>query len=248
MAEWINAKVKQVKNWTPNLFSIKVNAPIAPFSAGQFAKLALEIDGRRVQRAYSYVNPPNNPDLEFYLVNVPTGILSPRLRKVKVGEILSISKYASGFFSLDDIPQCETLWMMSTGTAIGPYLSILQEKNGLDKFDKIILIHAVRFTHDLNYLNLIEKLKYDYNGRLQVQIIISRESIRGSLKGRVPNLLENGILEDSVKFNLRVETSQVMICGNPDMVRQTKKLLERKYKMLKNTPTSRGHVTTENYW
>ncbi|SUI42432.1 Ferredoxin--NADP reductase [Serratia marcescens] len=99
-----------------------VNAPIDPFTAGQFAKLALEIDGERVQRAYSYVNAPDDANLEFYLVTVPEGKLSPRLNQLRPGSDVMVTKEAAGFFVLDEVPDCDTLWMLATGTAIGPYI------------------------------------------------------------------------------------------------------------------------------
>lgn len=73
MAEWVSGKITHIEHWTDSLFSIRVNAPIDPFTAGQFAKLALDINGERVQRAYSYVNAPSDENLEFYLVTVPEG-------------------------------------------------------------------------------------------------------------------------------------------------------------------------------
>jgi ferredoxin--NADP+ reductase len=95
MADWVNGKVTQVTQWTDGLFSITVHAPIAPFTAGQFAKLALEIDGERVQRAYSYVNAPSDPNLEFYLVTVPEGKLSPRLNQLQPGSEVMVTKEAA---------------------------------------------------------------------------------------------------------------------------------------------------------
>ncbi len=86
MANWVTGKVVKVQNWTDALFSLTIHAPVEPFTAGQFAKLGLDVDGERVQRAYSYVNAPSNPDLEFYLVTVPEGKLSPRLAALKPGD------------------------------------------------------------------------------------------------------------------------------------------------------------------
>ncbi|EEG86999.1 oxidoreductase, FAD-binding protein [Proteus penneri ATCC 35198] len=100
MANWVNGKVIQVHHWTDALISLVVNAPIDKFTAGQFAKLALDIDGERVQRAYSYVNAPDDPNLEFYLVTVPNGKLSPKLSALNVGDELLITKQASGFFCI----------------------------------------------------------------------------------------------------------------------------------------------------
>ncbi len=98
MADWVTGKVTKVQNWTDALFSLTVHAPVLPFTAGQFTKLGLEIDGERVQRAYSYVNSPDNPDLEFYLVTVPDGKLSPRLAALKPGDEVQVVSEAAGFF------------------------------------------------------------------------------------------------------------------------------------------------------
>lgn len=97
MANWVNGKVIQVNRWTDSLISLVVNAPVDKFTAGQFAKLALDIDGERVQRAYSYVNAPNDPNLEFYLVTVPEGKLSPKLSALEIGDELLVTEQASGF-------------------------------------------------------------------------------------------------------------------------------------------------------
>ena len=96
MADWVTGKVTKVQNWTDALFSLTVHAPVLPFTAGQFTKLGLEIDGERVQRAYSYVNSPDNPDLEFYLVTVPDGKLSPRLAALKPGDEVQVVSEAAG--------------------------------------------------------------------------------------------------------------------------------------------------------
>lgn len=103
MADWVTGKVTKVQNWTDALFSLTVHAPVLPFTAGQFTKLGLEIEGERVQRAYSYVNSPDNPDLEFYLVTVPDGKLSPRLAALKPGDEVQVVSEAAGFFVLDEV-------------------------------------------------------------------------------------------------------------------------------------------------
>lgn len=176
MADWVTGKVTKVQNWTDALFSLTVHAPVLPFTAGQFTKLGLEIDGERVQRAYSYVNSPDNPDLEFYLVTVPDGKLSPRLAALKPGDEVQVVSEAAGFFVLDEVPDCETLWMLATGTAIGPYLSILQLGKDLDRFKNLVLVHAARYAADLSYLPLMQELEKRYEGKLRIQTVVSRET------------------------------------------------------------------------
>ncbi len=248
MAEWLNAEVKEVKSWTDSLFSLRVTAPIERFSAGQFAKLGLEIDGERVQRAYSYVNAPDDPLLEFYLVTVPEGKLSPRLQALQPGDNVMVTKEASGFFILDEIPDCRTLWMLATGTAIGPYLSILQQGEGLERFENIVLIHAARYSRDLSFLPMMQTLQQRYAGKLYIQTVVSRDNSADSLHGRIPDLIESGALERAVGLSLDAESSHVMLCGNPQMVRDTQQLLKESREMRKHFKRKPGHMTSEHYW
>lgn len=248
MAEWVSGKVTQIEHWTDNLFSIIVDAPVDKFTAGQFAKLALDINGDRVQRAYSYVNPPSDSNLEFYLVNVPEGKLSPHLQQLTIGKEVMVTKQAAGFFVLEEIPTCDTLWMLATGTAIGPYLSILQENRGLERFNHLVLIHAARFSRDLSYLPLMQQLQKHYNGKLRIQTIVSRDKDATSLTGRIPALINSGKLEEEIGLTLNMQNSHVMLCGNPQMVKDTQQLLKDSRQMQKHLRRKIGHITSENYW
>lgn len=248
MANWVSGKVIQIHHWTDALVSLVVNAPIDKFTAGQFAKLALDIDGERVQRAYSYVNSPCDPDLEFYLVTVPDGKLSPKLTTLNIGDEVLVTEQASGFFVLDEVPTANTLWMLSTGTAIGPFLSILQLGQDLDRFENIVLVHAVRYAADLSYLPLMEKLVERYQGKLRIQTIVSRENHISSLTGRIPALIESGALEKTVGLTITPEDSHIMLCGNPQMVRDTQQLLKEQRDMRKHLRRKPGHITSEQYW
>ena len=123
MAAWVEGRVIERIEWTPTLLSLRVEAELAPYKAGQFTKLALEQGERRVQRAYSFVNPPGTPYHEFYLVEIPGGELSPSLGSLQVGDGLLVQSQATGFLTLDEIPPGRDLWLLSTGTAIGPFLA-----------------------------------------------------------------------------------------------------------------------------
>lgn len=248
MAKWCEGKVVSVTHWTEALFSLVVHAPVRPFTAGQFAKLALEINGEKIQRAYSYVNAPASPHLEFYLVNVPHGKLSPSLHRLQQGDKVLITADAAGFFVCEEVPDCDTLWMLATGTAIGPYLSILQQGEGLERFNNIVLVHAARYAEDLSYLPLMQQLQQQFNGKLRIQTVVSREHAEGSLHGRVPALIENGTLEQTTGLTLSAETSHVMLCGNPQMVRDTQQLLKTTRNMSKHLRRKPGHITSEHYW
>ena len=248
MATWVTGKVIRVEYWTDALFSLIVHAPVQPFTAGQYGKLGLEINGERVQRAYSYLNAPGNPDLEFYLVTVPEGKLSPHLAALKPGDELQLVSEPAGFFVLEELPDSDTLWMLATGTGLGPYLSILQEGKDLERFNNLVLVHAVRYETDLSYLPLMRELERRYEGKLRIQTVVSRETAEGSLTGRVPALIESGALEAAVGLTMTTENSHVMLCGNPQMVRETHQMLNETRQMTKHLRRRPGHMTAENYW
>lgn len=248
MADWVSGKVTKVEYWTDALFSLYVRAPVHPFTAGQFTKLGLEIDGERVQRAYSYVNAPGNPDLEFYLVTVPEGKLSPRLAALKPGDEVLVVSEAAGFFVLEEVPDCDTLWMLATYTALGPYLSILQEGKDLERFNNLVLVHAVRYAADLSYLPLMRELEQRYVEQTPYSDG-GQPRNRGRLAvGRVPFLIEAGALEEAVGLPMTTDTSHVMLCGNPQMVRDTQQLLKETRQMTKHLRRLPGHMTAEHYW
>ena len=235
------------KRWTEQLFSLRVEAPVEPFKAGQFGKLALEINGEMVFRPYSYVNAPHERPLEFYFIAPPSGPLTRRLIELEPGDPIYVSPRAAGFLTLSEVPDAETLWLLSSGTAIGPFLSILKTEEPWRRFPSIVLVHAVRQAEELTYQDQIRQLLDEHPRRLKVIPFVSREDIDFAIKGRVPEAIKDGRLEAKAGVQLAAEKSQVMICGNPDMVRDTSLVLEeRGFK--KNRRKVPGHITVENYW
>ena len=247
MSKWVEGKVVRLWQWTDELYSIQVAADIAPFTAGQFNRLALEIDGEMIARPYSFVNGPDNPVHEFYFITVKDGPLTAELIRLKSGDRLYLAPKAAGFFILSEVPDAETLWMLSTGTAIGPFLSILATADVWQRFPKIVLVHAVRTVQELVYQDAINMLLEQHPDQLQYVPFVSREDTDFALRGRVPAAIEDGQLEQRAGVAITAETSQVMICGNPAMVRDTRQVLEVRG-LKKNRRREPGQITTEQYW
>ncbi|WP_298440568.1 ferredoxin--NADP reductase [uncultured Ferrimonas sp.] len=247
MTNWIQGKVVERIDWNERLFSLKVDAPVDPFVAGQFGKLGLEQGGERVQRAYSYVNAPHQPLLEFLAVTVDEGELSPKLHLLNAGDELMISSRPNGFLTLDEVPAGRELWMFATGTAVGPFLSILQSEDCWDRYESFILVYAVRHSDDLAYLELIQSIVAKHPQQFRFVPIVSREDHEGSLRGRIPELLKQGAIQEKAELPIKPARSQTMICGNPDMIRDTTAVLEEMglRKNLRRTP---GQITVEKYW
>jgi ferredoxin--NADP+ reductase len=247
MGSWVEGRVHALRQWTDEHFSLQVEADLPPFTAGQFTRLALEIDGEMVARPYSFVNGPDNPLHEFYFIIVPGGPLTQRLVKLRPGDTVFIAPRAAGFFVLKEIPDAANLWMLSTGTAIGPFLSILSTDEVWERFARIVLVHAVRTMEELTYSDTINALLEQHPEQLTFIPFVSREQTDFALPGRVPAAIEDGSLEARAGLPLDVADSQVMICGNPAMVSDTQAVLVARG-MQKNRRKEPGQITTEQYW
>jgi ferredoxin/flavodoxin---NADP+ reductase len=247
MSNWVDATVTKVTWWTESLFSLTVNADVEPFKAGQFTKLSIMDGDKRIARAYSYVNAPDDPNLEFYLINVKDGLLSAHLAKLQPGDTVLIERRATGFFTLDEIPASEQLWMLSTGTALGPFLSMLQQPAVWQQYQHINLVHGVRFNSDLSYQPLINSLLSAHSQQLNYIPVVSREPAQQGLNGRITDAIANQQLFAHAGLTATPDNAQFMICGNPQMVKDTTELLlTQNYK--RNRRREPGHITVEQYW
>ncbi|GLT18816.1 ferredoxin--NADP(+) reductase [Vibrio zhanjiangensis] len=245
------ARIDKRTDWTSELFSLRVTGAPLDFKAGQFTKLAMYDDaGQLISRAYSIVNAPLNDSdmLEFLVVANPQGKLTPKLHCLEEGSQIYVGSTAHGDLVLSSIPKStQDLWLLSTGTGIGPFLSLLDDINLRLGYKKIVLAHGVRHEKDLVYRYLIDQLVGQYEGRLCYLPIVSREESSFALKGRIPTLLEEGQLQTAVKAQLTKENSFVMLCGNPDMIKETTQTLQA-MGLEKFRRATGGNITFERYW
>lgn len=246
MAGWLAGTIVENRHWTPVLFSLRVSGPPLRFLAGQFVRIALDIDGQRIARPFSFVNAPGEDPLEFYGVIVPGGPLSPHLARLQPGDALFYADNPSGFLVLDEVPGAEDLWMLATGTGIAPFLSILGTARPFEQYRRVILVHAVRHAPELVYRERIERLGRMHGERFRYVTFVSREPHPGSLSGRIPAAIRDGRLE-AAAVPIGAERSQLMLCGNPDMVKDvTAALVERGLR--KHRRRAPGQITVENFW
>lgn len=251
MSSWVEGRVASVRRWTDNLFSLAVEAPEVTFTAGQFARLALPAPPGSKEpmlgRPYSFVNPPQRSPHEFYIVVVPEGPLSPRLAAMAPGDPIWLLPRGNGFFTVEEILPAESLWCLATGTGLGPFLSILRTDAAWEKFPRIVLVHAVRHAHELTYRDAIAEIASAHPGAFTYVPIVSREDAAGALRGRIPALIDDGRLEARAGIPLTAESAHAMLCGNPQMVDDTQKVLERRG-MRRHRRREPGHFTVETYW
>lgn len=247
MAEWKEAIITHRIDWTEGLSSFRFRADLSPYKAGQYATIALDIDGKRVARPFSYSSSPDESDYEIYLVAVPEGALSPKLYQLQPGDRLWVMANAHGFFTLDEVQDAECLWLIATGTGLAPYLSMLKTSVPWVRFKKIILVHGVRKPGELSYADQIRTLASAHPGQFIFAPFVSREKTEYTLEGRIPAAIADGRLENHCRQLLNANNSQVMLCGNPDMVKDAVDILKERG-LRKNLRRDPGNITTEKYW
>lgn len=244
-------KVLSVHRWAHNLFSFTMTRPAHfKFTAGQFARIALMVNGELVVRAYSVVSSPFDENLEFFSIVVPDGAFTSNLQHLENGDELYLDKTAYGYLTLAryQLPLAHDLWLLATGTGLAPFLSMLQDFETWTKYQHIHLIYSVRSTAELAYVDRIQELAESFGeGHTGFKFIpiITRDP-NATLHDRLPVLIENGELEKVVGLSLNPATSHVMLCGNPQMVEDTKDAL--KQRGLTMNRRGEGNIAVENYW
>ena len=244
-------KVLSVHRWTNTLFSFTMTRPAHfKFTAGQFARIGLKVGDELVVRAYSVVSSPFDEILEFFSIVVPAGAFTSNLQHLQVGDELYLEKTAYGFLTLAryQLPLPQDLWLLGTGTGLAPFLSMLQDFETWTKYKNIHLVYSVRTEAELAYVERIQEIAETFgegHSGFKFIPIITRDP-NAALHDRLPVLIENGELEKAAGVQFNVETSHVMLCGNPQMVEDTKEAL--KARGLKMNRRGEGNIAVENYW
>ena len=239
---WLESRVIENRHWTEALFSLRVQGARLSFEAGQFVRIALDIDGERVARPFSMVNAPHDPVLEFYGIVVPEGPLSPRLARLKRGDALYVASNPAGFLVLSELPDAQTLWLMSTGTGIAPFISMLRAGALWKRFRNVVLVHGVRYARELVYQDELRSF-----ATLRYVPFVSREAAAGLLLGRIPAAVRDGRLEAAAGLRISADESQIMLCGNPEMLKDTQAVLMERG-LRKHRRRAPGHITVESFW
>jgi len=247
-------RLLEVQTLTPNLFTLRTTRDRGfRFTAGQFARLGVrKPSGCIVWRAYSMVSAPHDEFLDFFSIVVPDGEFTSELSRLSVGDELLVEKQAFGFLTLDRFPDGRDLWLLATGTGIAPFLSILQDFEAWQRFERIVLVYSVRQARELAYQQLIADLpRREYleglGDKLTYVPVVTREQVPGALHGRITQLIETGELERAAGLALSPEHSRIMLCGNPQMIEDTRAVLKTRDLQLALTRRP-GQVAVENYW
>lgn len=210
----------------------------------------IDLDGY-VFRAYSVASSPYDEFIEFFSVVIPEGEFTSKVNHIQVGDSLLLNTTPFGYLTLAryQLPLPNDLWLLATGTGLAPFLSILKTIDVWQQYQRIILVYSARTSQELAYQAEIGSIKsiYGDNGAAFVFLpIVTREADYAGEKARVPNLILSGKLTELVGQKLDKERSHVMLCGNPQMVEDTKEAL--KSIGLTMNRRGEGNIAVENYW
>lgn len=225
-------KVTSVHHWTDTLFSFTTSRdPAFRFKNGHFVMIGLEDEGKPLLRAYSIASANYEDQLEFFSIKVPDGPLTSKLQNIKVGDEIFVSRKPTGTLIQDNLLPGRNLWLLSTGTGLAPFLSIIKDPEIYERFDKVILTHGVRTVGELAYQDMITDLPDNeffgemVQGKLLYYPTVTREEFRN--QGRLTDLMQSGkLMSDLGLPPFSLENDRFMLCGSPSMLKDLTRILD----------------------
>ena len=233
MSAFYREKVLSVHHWTDTLFSFRATRDSGfRFQNGQFAMIGLEVDGRPLLRAYSMASANHEEELEFFSIKVADGPLTSKLQKIREGDEILVGRKATGTLITDNLIPGKRLLLLSTGTGLAPFASLIKDPDVYERFETIVLVHGCRQVSELAYgEELVAKLRDDelfgplLSEKLLYYPTVTREPFRN--RGRITDLItSNQLFDDLHQAPLDIETDRIMMCGSPAMLEELKQLFE----------------------
>jgi ferredoxin--NADP+ reductase len=225
--------VTDVHHWNDSLFSFKTTRDRSlKFENGHFLMLGIEVEGKPLMRAYSIASPNYDEELEFLSIKVADGALTSRLQNIQVGDEVFVSSKPTGTLVVDHLLEGRNLYLISTGTGLAPFISIIQDPEVYEKFDNVILTHGVRYVSELAYQQFI---KHDLPGneffgdQVREKLIyypsVTREDF--ATQGRLTDSMSSGKLFTDIGLpQADPQLDRFMICGSPSMLKDTCEILD----------------------
>ncbi len=236
MSAFIEEKVLSVHHWTERLFSFTTTRDQAlRFSNGHFTMIGLMVNQKPLLRAYSIVSPNYEEHLEFLSIKVEDGPLTSRLKNIQVGDSIIVGKKPTGTLLIDYLLPGKNLYLLSTGTGLAPFLSVIRDPETYEKFEKVILVHGVREVKELAYHDYLTKElpQHEFLGEMvSSQFVyyptVTREDYHQM--GRITDLIDSNKLTNDIGFpELDSKNDRVMICGSNAMLKDLKVMLEKRH-------------------
>ena len=232
MSHFHEERVLTVHHWTDRLFSFTTTRDTGlRFSNGHFTMIGLKVEGKPLLRAYSIVSANYEEQLEFLSIKVEDGPLTSRLQHIRVGDMIVVGRKPTGTLLIDYLLPGKRLYLLSTGTGLAPFMSVIRDPDTYAKFEEVILVHGVRQVDELAYHDYItqdlphhEFLGEVVSEQLKYYPTVTREPFVN--QGRIPDLLTSGKLTQDLGLpDLSPDEDRVMLCGSPMLLVDVKLIL-----------------------
>jgi ferredoxin/flavodoxin---NADP+ reductase len=226
-------RVLSVRHWNETVFSFATTRDTSlRFENGHFVMVGMMVDDKPLMRAYSIASANHEEFLEFLSIKVANGPLTSRLQHIKPGDEVLVSHKPTGTLLLRDLKPGKRLYLLGSGTGLAPFMSLIKDPETYERFEKIILVHSVRYRSELAYRDYIEweLTQHEYLGQqVRNQLIyfptVTRERFRS--QDRITTLIESGKLFEGTHMPpLDPAQDRVMICGGPPMLADLSQLLD----------------------
>jgi ferredoxin--NADP+ reductase len=251
--KWTTERVLSIRYWTPTLVTVRTTRYRGfRFTPGHYTRLGLGAADDIVWRPFSLASATYDDFLEFIAVLVPGGAFSEQIKHLRAGDRLRVDKASYGFLTVDQLARGRDLWMLASGTGLGPFLSILQDPAVWRNHERLIVAHSVRHSSELAWRDEIadipkRELFADAKSTLTYLPVVTREPGETLLAERIPLLLADGRLEAAAATPLDVAASRVLVCGNPEMTRELRQFLTTRG-FATNRRGVPGQMAFEKYW
>jgi ferredoxin/flavodoxin---NADP+ reductase len=226
-------KVVEVEHFTEHLFRFRITRPASfRFRSGEFVMIGLPNAEKPVYRAYSVASPSWDEEIEFFSIKVPDGPLTEHLQKIRPGDTVLMRKKPTGTLVLDALLPGKRLYLLSTGTGVAPFASLIRDPETYEKFEEVVLVQTCRQVDELTYITrLVEDLADDplvgemVQDRLKLFTSTTREEF--PRMGRITDLMGSGrFFEMTGLPAIAPEIDRAMICGSMAMIKDTSAMLE----------------------
>ena len=251
---------------TPDIMTLRVDTdePRNEFKAGQYTVLGLygnegrspnstpesdPVDPKKLlQRPYSIASATSQlQQFEFYISQVKSGQMTPRLFNLDPGDRIFVSKRIVGVFTLAETPENQDIVMIATGTGMAPYISFLRSYLMARPESKMAVIQGAAKQWDLGYYSELSFLGDTFNNLFYIPTLTEADKTWTGYELWIEEMLEKNILKDIAGIEVDPEKTHFFLCGNPKMVENVSKwLVKREY--TKHTRREPGALHIEEFW
>ena len=204
-----------------------------------------------IRRPYSIASSPANREfLEFYVNLVPSGIFTPRIFSLKIGDPIWLSDRVVGRFTFKNVPESSNIVLIANGAGLAPFVSMAGSYLSVGTKRRVALIHGVRHSWDLGYRSVFMAMQRLRNNFAYVPIVSRPEQEPVPWKGatgHVQDFWSSGLFESVCGFPADPTNTHVFLCGSPEMIESMTELTTQQgFRELDKTGVGQVHI--ERFW